>query len=55
MANAKCRICDQTADAGAYCGSCSTDIMAKALNLCYGGGRKRIPQRQSGGGVFLCR
>ena len=46
MANAKCRTYDQTASAGAYCSSCSTDIMAKALTPCYGGGRKRISQRQ---------
>ena len=48
MANARCRTCDQTAAAGACCSSCSTDIMAKALNPCYVGGRKKILQRQPG-------
>ena len=32
MVSAKCRSCDSTADAGAYCNSCAAGIMAKALN-----------------------
>ena len=55
MANAKCRTCEQTADADAdaYSSSCSRDTMAKALNPCNGGGRRKIPQRQPGRRLFL--
>ena len=45
MANAQCRICDQAADAGAYCSSCAADIMAKAINPFYAGRRKKLPVR----------
>ncbi len=41
MADAKCRFCDHAADAGAYCGSWTEAIMAKALNLFLGGKRKK--------------
>ena len=44
MANAKCRSCDHAADAGAYCNSCAANIMAKALNPLFGGGRKKFPR-----------
>ena len=37
MAEAKCRFCDHAADAGAYCGSWTAAIMAKALNPFFGG------------------
>ena len=32
MVSGRCRSCDSTADAGAYCSSCAAGIMAKALN-----------------------
>lgn len=41
MANAKCRNCDNDADAGAYCSSCTAAIMAKALSPCFGGKWKK--------------
>ena len=41
MANAKCRNCDNDADAGAYCSSCADRIMAKALNPFFGGKWKK--------------
>ena len=41
MRNAKCRNCDNDADAGAYCSSCAADIMAKALNPFFGGKWKK--------------
>ena len=41
MANAKCRNCDNDADAGAYCSSCAAAIMAKALNPFFGGKWKK--------------
>ena len=42
LANAKCRTCDSSADAGAYCNSCAAAIMAKALNPFFGGKRKKL-------------
>ena len=44
MANAKCRTCERSVDAGAYCSSCAADIMAKALNPFFGGRRKKFPR-----------
>ena len=41
MVNAKCRSCDNDADAGAYCSSCAAAIMAKALNPYFGGKWKK--------------
>ena len=41
MPNAKCRNCDNDADAGAYCSSCADHIMAKALNPFFGGKWKK--------------
>ena len=41
MGNGTCRRCRRAADAGAYCGSCAADIMARALNPRYGGRRKK--------------
>ena len=41
MSDRICRTCDRAADAGAYCSSCAADIMAKALNLRFGGRRKK--------------
>ena len=39
MATAKCRNCDRSADAGAYCSYCAAAIMGKALDPFFG--RKR--------------
>ena len=47
MANAKCRTCDHVAAAGAYCGTCAADIMAKALNPFFGGRRKKLPPAEA--------
>ena len=44
MANAKCRKCDRAADVGAYCTSCASDIMAKALNPSFCGRWKKSPR-----------
>ena len=44
MANAKCRIYERAAGAGAYCSTCAADIMAKALNPLFDGRRKKLPQ-----------
>ena len=41
MANAKCRNCDNNADASAYCSSCAAAIMAKAPNPYFGGKWKK--------------
>ena len=41
MANSTCRNCDNAAGAGAYCSSCATAIMAKALNPFFGGKWKK--------------
>ena len=46
MANATCRNCDRSADAGAYCSSCAAGIMATALNPHFRGRRKRLPPGQ---------
>ena len=50
MVNAKCRFCDHAADVGAYCSTWTAAIMAKALNLFFGGiaeeeGKLELPQR----------
>ena len=45
MANAICRTCDHAADAGAYCGSCAADLMAKALDPYFRGLHKKLPDR----------
>ena len=37
MAGAKCRSRDHAADAGAYCSTSASEILAKALNLILGG------------------
>ena len=47
MANAKCRKCDRAADAGAYCSSCASDIMAKALNPSFCGRWKKSSSSHS--------
>ena len=44
-AKAKCRTCDQAADAGAHCSSCAAAIEPQALNSVYGGRRKKLPQQ----------
>ena len=44
MANAKCRTCDHAADVGAHCCSCAAGIMAKALDPCFRGWRKKFPR-----------
>ena len=41
MTNAKCRNCDNDADAGGYCSSCAAAIMAKALNHYFDGKCKK--------------
>ena len=46
MANPRCRTCDRSADAGAYCNSCTTGIVAKAFNPFYGGRWKKLPPGQ---------
>ncbi len=48
MANAKCRKCDRAADAGAYCSSCASDIMAKALNPSFCRRWKKSPRPERG-------
>ena len=47
MTNGTCRRCDRPADAGPYCSSCAADVMAKALNPCHGGRRKKLPGQHS--------
>ena len=42
MATAKCRNCDRSANAGAYCGYCAASIMAKALDPFFGGKRNKL-------------
>ena len=42
MAAAKCRNCDHSADAGAYCGYCAAAIMGKALNPVFGRKRNKV-------------
>ena len=42
MAAAKCRNCDHSADAGAYCGDCAAAIMAKALDPFFGGKQNKL-------------
>ena len=43
MSDRICWTCDRAADAGAgaYCNSCASAIMAKALNPSFGGRRKK--------------
>ena len=42
MAEAKCRFCDQAADADAYCSTWTADLMAKGPQpLLYRGKRKK--------------
>ena len=41
MTNAKCRNCDNDADAGAYCSFCAAAIMAEALKPFFGGKWKK--------------
>ena len=42
MAAAKCRNCDHSADAGAYCGDCAAAIMAKALAPFFSGKQNKL-------------
>ena len=46
MANAKCRSCNRSAGAGAYCSSCAAAIMAKALDSFFGRRRKKSPRSE---------
>ena len=46
MANPTCRYCDRSADAGTYCSSCASGIMASALNPHCRGRRKELPPEQ---------
>ena len=41
MSDRICWTCDRAADAGAYCNSCASAIMAKALNPSFGDRRKK--------------
>ena len=43
MANATCKNCDRSADAGTYCRSCADRIMARALNPFFRGRQKKLP------------
>ena len=42
MAAAKCRNCDHSADAGAYCDDCAAAIIAKALDPIFGRKRNKL-------------
>ena len=47
MGNVKCRNCDRSADASAYCGSCAAAIMARALSPSFCGKRKKTGQTEA--------